>query len=211
MGWATSIPDYIINLTGMSPTLRMYATSDSDTTLIINDANGIWHCNDDSDGLNPSVELPNASPGQYDVWVGSYSQGDGAAAVLHLTELTEQVRIVDDQIVVEQSIHFASNSDEILEESSAILDQLAAFLRNHTDEVQGLQIVGHTDLNSSRMANQYLSQRRAAAVVDALRARQVTQHLDSDGRGESEPLCREDTPACHAQNRRVVMTIVAAP
>lgn len=90
VGWATRQPDYIMMLDGSSGSLRVYAvsTGGDDTTLIINAADGSWHCNDDSyGGTNPSVDLPGAGPGQYDIWVGSYRQGVQAHANLYVTEI----------------------------------------------------------------------------------------------------------------------------
>lgn len=87
-GWITSTPDYIIHLTSPGNHLRFYALSSADTTLVINSADGSWHCNDDSyGGLNPTVDIVPAPPGQYDIWIGSYQSGVQAQAVLHVTEL----------------------------------------------------------------------------------------------------------------------------
>ncbi len=88
-GWATSQPDFRFNLTGRSSNLRLYVTSNTDTTLVVNKANNQWVCNDDSyGGTNPTIDLGQAPPGQYDVWVGSYQQGQQANAVLHITEIS---------------------------------------------------------------------------------------------------------------------------
>ncbi len=87
-GFVTRQPDYIIRLTGMSRFLRIYVTAGTDTTLLVNRANGQWACNDDSfGGNNPSVDLANAGPGQYDVWVGSYQAGVQGRGNLNITEL----------------------------------------------------------------------------------------------------------------------------
>lgn len=94
VGFVTLRPDHIINLTGATALLRVYAVvdqarpaSNTDVTLLINDANNQWHCNDDSyGGANPTVNIPNAGPGQYDVWVGSYVAGAHAHASLRITE-----------------------------------------------------------------------------------------------------------------------------
>ena len=40
-------------------------------------------------------------------------------------------------------------------------------------------------------------------MVAALRERGLTLEITAVGRGESEPLCTETTPACDEQNRRV--------
>lgn len=88
VGYVTRQPDFIINLTRPSSFLRLYVTAGSDTTLLVNTANGQWRCNDDSfGGTNPTVDMPNAGAGQYDVWVGSYQAGVQARGQLHITEL----------------------------------------------------------------------------------------------------------------------------
>lgn len=88
VGWVTRTPDYIIRFTGQTNMLRFYVLGNTDTTLVINSSDGQWHCNDDSYGnTNPTVTIPGASAGQYDVWVGSYRQGERATAVLNITEM----------------------------------------------------------------------------------------------------------------------------
>ena len=88
-GFATAQPDYILDLNAGS-FIRFYFTAQGrgDTTLVINDANGRWHCNDDSHGgLNPTVDINNPPSGQYDIWVGSYRAGTNISGQLHVTEL----------------------------------------------------------------------------------------------------------------------------
>jgi hypothetical protein len=87
VGWITRTPDYIVRFTGYTQRLRFFVQSQADTTLVINGANGGWYCNDDAVGRNPVVDIVGAQPGQYDVWVGSYRQGERAIAVLSMTEL----------------------------------------------------------------------------------------------------------------------------
>lgn len=95
VGFVTRQPDYILRLQGTSSSLRIYAqvpgatsAGNTDTTLVINTASGGWRCNDDSyGGANPSVDLPNAGPGQYDIWVGSYVRGANVRGRLFITEL----------------------------------------------------------------------------------------------------------------------------
>ncbi len=68
-----------------------------------------------------------------------------------------------------------------------------------------IKIVGHTDADGNDAANMDLSQRRAASVnnelmknfgIDALR-------METDGKGESQPLAPNDNPSNKAMNRRV--------
>ena len=89
-GWVTAVPDVIIDFTEMSGFLRFAfraANDGEDATLVINDGNGNWHCNDDGVGLNPVVDLADAPPGQYDIWVGSYQAGANIQGQLMVTEI----------------------------------------------------------------------------------------------------------------------------
>lgn len=53
--------------------LEFRVRGDCDTVLLVNDASGRWHFNDDADGtLHPRLRLPSAREGRYDVWVGTY-------------------------------------------------------------------------------------------------------------------------------------------
>jgi hypothetical protein len=91
-GNVTTAPDFRLRLTSTSARLRIYFvadTSGSDTTLIVNSPGATWLCNDDypNANLNPMVEITNASSGQYDIWVGSFNNGEFASGTLYITEL----------------------------------------------------------------------------------------------------------------------------
>lgn len=116
------------------------------------------------------------------------------------------VHIEGDHLVIDQKIHFATDSDEILDDSTDILDHIAQALANHT-ELSTVHVIGHTDSTGDDAHNLDLSERRAASVVAALKERGVTQNIDSRGAGEQEPSCSEDTDACHEQNRRVEFVV----
>lgn len=86
LGTVTATPDVIINWNeGSGAALRFAVQSSGDTTLIINSADGTWHCNDDTSGLNPEVRIQNAPRGQYDIWVGSYDNGEQLSASFSAT------------------------------------------------------------------------------------------------------------------------------
>jgi hypothetical protein len=91
-GWVTGQPDVIVDFAEMQGFLRFgfRPTNDGeDATLIINDGHGNWHCNDDGNGtgLNPMVDIADAPPGQYDIWIGSYQQGEYIQGELMITEI----------------------------------------------------------------------------------------------------------------------------
>jgi hypothetical protein len=88
-GYTASIPDFRINFSGSASRLRIFFVSDSgsDTTLIVNDPNTNWFCNDDftSGSGDPLVDIPNPAAGQIDIWVGTYSSGEYASGTLYVT------------------------------------------------------------------------------------------------------------------------------
>lgn len=88
-GWVSGAPDFELNFTAGSLPLILSAASSSDTTILVNDPNGNWYCNDDGGnaGLNPSLTFGNPTSGTYDIWIGSYSQGQNAQASLSISEL----------------------------------------------------------------------------------------------------------------------------
>ena len=79
---APSQPDYRVNFEAGRYTFRIAACSDEDTTLVISDGRGNWRCSDDAEGRNPVVMWNDAPSGQYDVWVGRYSSGEGGAQLV---------------------------------------------------------------------------------------------------------------------------------
>ena len=67
------------------------ARSNSDTTLVVRDAQGRVFCDDDSGGnRNPMVVLQPMSAGNYDVWIGSYQRGTNARYTLGFSELNRR-------------------------------------------------------------------------------------------------------------------------
>lgn len=86
-------PDYRLNYQPSTYTLGIFVDSEVDTTLIVNAPDGSWHCNDDSSSLdssNPGISFSDPLDGNYDIWVGTYSQDDnGSDAMLVVTELGE--------------------------------------------------------------------------------------------------------------------------
>jgi len=90
-GWVTKRPDFVVNYktkggsSAFALTFRVEATAD--TVLLINGPNGKWHFDDDGGkGLNAKIRFPNAGPGRYDIWVGTYSDRL-AKAKLVVTEI----------------------------------------------------------------------------------------------------------------------------
>lgn len=88
-GHVTRQPDLIIRYHGARSWVRFFVRASGDTTLLINDASGRWHCDDDSGGnLNPMVDIQSPPEGQYDIWVGSYRTGEQIQGQVGMTELS---------------------------------------------------------------------------------------------------------------------------
>ncbi len=101
-----------------------------------------------------------------------------------------------------QGVLFDFNKATIKKESSAILDQAAAYIK---DAEGTFEVQGHTDSKGSDAYNLKLSDARAKAVVKALEARGVAAgKLTAKGYGESQPVADNATEEGRAQNRRVV-------
>jgi outer membrane protein OmpA-like peptidoglycan-associated protein len=104
---------------------------------------------------------------------------------------------------VTHGILFDVNSANIKPESYGTLKEMANVLKEYTD--LKVKIVGHTDADGKDADNLDLSKRRAASVKAAL-AKEFSideSRMETDGKGESEPIDKNDNPAGKANNRRV--------
>jgi outer membrane protein OmpA-like peptidoglycan-associated protein len=104
---------------------------------------------------------------------------------------------------VSHGILFDVNSDRLKGESYGSLKEIASVLTENADVK--MQVVGHTDSDGDEAANLDLSKRRAASVKAALvnEFKIDGARLNTDGKGESQPVDKNDTPAGKANNRRV--------
>ena len=90
-GYISDAPDlrltFSANQTPSAMPLYINAKSSGDTTLVINAPDGRWYCNDDSAGSNPMVVFGPAQSGNYEIWVGSFEEGEYHDATLEISEL----------------------------------------------------------------------------------------------------------------------------
>jgi OOP family OmpA-OmpF porin len=104
---------------------------------------------------------------------------------------------------VTHGILFDVNSANIKPESYGTLKEMASVLKEYPD--LKVKIVGHTDADGKDADNLDLSKRRAASVKAALATEFSIDEsrMETDGKGESEPIDKNDNPAGKANNRRV--------
>lgn len=101
------------------------------------------------------------------------------------------------------AILFDVNSDQIKPASFPVIKEMASILQDNGDV--RVKIVGHTDSDGDDAHNQTLSLKRAAAVRAFLEKEFgiAADRMETDGKGESEPVDKDNTPAAKANNRRV--------
>lgn len=83
-------PDYRVSYTpGRTASPLVFAAdSQADTTLVVAAPNGQYFCNDDraETDVNPLVTFAAPAAGEYNVWVGTFSEGPPRPATLSISE-----------------------------------------------------------------------------------------------------------------------------
>jgi OmpA-OmpF porin, OOP family len=105
--------------------------------------------------------------------------------------------------LITYGIYFDSGSDKVKPESAGTMKEIAAVLAENP--TVRIQIVGHTDSDGDDAKNLDLSKRRAASVKNALSTEYGIEasRLETDGKGETQPLAPNATSEGKAKNRRV--------
>ncbi|NTW49064.1 MAG: OmpA family protein [Chlorobiales bacterium] len=156
---------------------------------------------------NKVFDLPKAMPAnfKYNILRFELSQGDPMIANFRVSVGAPDMRskLLTEGKLVTHGIYFDSGSDKVKPESYGTLKEIANVLKENASVK--VKIVGHTDTDGDDKANLDLSKRRAAAVkaslskdfgIDASR-------METDGKGEKEPISPNSTPEGKANNRRV--------
>ena len=154
----------------------------------------------------PKALAADAKPNAIVYWL----QGPGQDASYYMGNLRLAVgapdtrkKILEQNKWVTHGILFDVNSATIKPESYGTLKEMANVLKEYAD--LKVKIVGHTDADGNDASNLDLSKRRAAEVKDML-AKEFgidASRMETDGKGESEPIDKNDTPIGKANNRRV--------
>ena len=107
-----------------------------------------------------------------------------------------------------EGIEFDFGKDTIRPESKPVLDDVVAKLKKFPGV--RVTIVGHTDNVGTPEANLELSKRRAESVKRYLVEGGIDDsRIETDGKGDTEPVETNETEEGRAQNRRIVFDIIA--
>ncbi len=112
-------------------------------------------------------------------------------------------KLITEGKLISYGILFDTNSDKIKVESAPSIKEIATVLKdNPTVKVK---ISGHTDADGADEANLDLSKRRAESVKNELVKTHVIDagRLETEGKGETQPIVPNDSGINKAKNRRV--------
>jgi uncharacterized protein (TIGR02145 family) len=112
-------------------------------------------------------------------------------------------RLLNDGKIISYGILFDVNSDKLKPESYSTLKVISDVLKENPSVK--IRIVGHTDSDGDENSNLDLSKRRALSVKNELVSKFAidASALETDGKGESEPLTDNSNSISKAKNRRV--------
>lgn len=112
-------------------------------------------------------------------------------------------KLISEGKFVSHGILFDVNSDKIRPESYGALKDIAGVLKENPDVK--IKIVGHTDSDGSDADNLTLSKKRAESVKSSLEKDfgLDASRMETDGKGESQPIDKNENAVGKANNRRV--------
>ncbi|MBS3960868.1 MAG: OmpA family protein [Sandarakinorhabdus sp.] len=106
-----------------------------------------------------------------------------------------------------EDIVVQGGSDTLDESSAAAVRTVATIMRAFP--TMTARIIDHTDSQGDAATNQALSERRARAVETLIEASGIAdERIDSEGRGQTEPIATNETAEGRAQNRRTVILVL---
>jgi outer membrane protein OmpA-like peptidoglycan-associated protein len=120
----------------------------------------------------------------------------------------KKVVVTEKAIEITEKVQFATGSAEILEESHALLNEVADVLKENP-RIKLVQVEGHTDSTGGKRLNKRLSKSRAQSVMTFLVEAGVEKgRLKFKGFGQDSPIGDNGTDEGREQNRRVEFNIL---
>lgn len=166
------------------------------------------------DGKNqegyPHLLLKASKQGK-DIWIQINHDGEGYGFWIRMVEAEAMkqdvtasglMKALESEGHVALDVRFATSKADILPESKPVLDQMIALMKENAG--LNVSIEGHTDNSGDPKANKGLSERRAQAVVAALKNAGVAAgRMSAAGWGSEKPVADNGTAEGRAKNRRV--------
>jgi len=126
------------------------------------------------------------------------SDEEPQAVAPHLATRAIQTYVIDPK-----PVNFETDSTTLVSTSKVYLRRLARALATNRHLFDRIQVVGHADQRGPDNYNNKLSARRARAIADSLIASGISRaQIETDARGESEPLAQSLAPGALMRNRR---------
>lgn len=120
-----------------------------------------------------------------------------------------QGKILYEATLTDDQVKFASGRAGLSNKSKQALDDIVNRIKSENKGVW-IEVQGHTDKSGGKDANKRLGQQRADAVRDYLHAAGVPLHLiNTISYGDTQPVANGRGRAAAAQNRRVVLVVLA--
>ncbi len=113
------------------------------------------------------------------------------------------------KIMFRDSMMFSVNSDQLQPTARGKVAKVAQLLRKYPKTIA--QVAGFTDSTGSYSYNLQLSQRRAQAVANVIKAYGATNRIYAKGCSYNKPIVPNKTPAQKALNRRVEIYLYNDP
>ena len=112
-------------------------------------------------------------------------------------------KLITEGKLISYGITFDVNSDKIKSESFATIKEIAQVLKDNP--TVKIKVIGHTDSDGDDKSNLDLSKRRAESVKNSLvKDFSIDEtRIETDGKGESDPIAKNDSSINKAKNRRV--------
>jgi outer membrane protein OmpA-like peptidoglycan-associated protein len=138
---------------------------------------------------------------------GSIESDDSVATDTSRSSDTSAPSSMADTSGSPNQVHFAFDSAELSDEAQSNLDDLAAELESEQRPIT-ISISGYTDATGPEEYNKDLAERRAKAVQDYLKSKNIeVSDWEVSAPGEQQPVASNESQAGRQENRRVEINL----
>jgi len=179
--------------------------SSSDSCVVDNVTGLVWESKTDASGDDMHSNK----------W--TFTWRDDSALPLVIAQEPEPAEVIPappaevtmEEIALDAKILFHFDKSYLTEEAKSSIDNSIDSLGERVDDIRNINVVGHTDWDGSEEYNQGLSERRARSTATYLKTVDSVAgvNIDSEGRGELEPIDTNETRDGRANNRRVMLNL----